>query len=67
MTNRNPTICLNDLIGQHNSSLNAQLEPFSVEELIGRSMTELERLIGLFETKGLDAFLKLYYEYWLHG
>jgi len=67
VTNRDPTICVNDLIHQLNNSTGGSLEAFTVEELIGRTVTFLEQLIGRFETEGLQSIQKLYYQYWLHG
>jgi len=41
-------------------------EPFTVEELIARSVSVLEELIDKFETEDWHHVLDQYYAHWLH-
>lgn len=66
MTNSNPTICINDLIAEHNKQHGAGLQPLRADYLIARAATVLERLIGAFQDQGPNGVLPLYYKYWLH-
>ncbi|XP_015273427.1 PREDICTED: biotin--protein ligase [Gekko japonicus] len=67
VNNSNPTICINDLIMEHNKTKNTQLKPLSADCLIARSVTVLERLINTFQEKGPNGVLPLYYKYWIHS
>ncbi|XP_077198786.1 biotin--protein ligase isoform X2 [Paroedura picta] len=67
VNNGNPTICINDLIMEHNKTENTKLKPLSVDCLIARSVTVLERLINTFQEKGPNGVLPLYYKYWVHS
>ncbi|XP_054829780.1 biotin--protein ligase [Eublepharis macularius] len=67
VNNSNPTICINDLIMEHNKTKNTQLKPLRVDYLIARSVTVLEKLINTFQEKGPNGVLPLYYKYWVHS
>ncbi|XP_061483664.1 biotin--protein ligase isoform X2 [Rhineura floridana] len=67
VNNSNPTICINDLIMEHNKTKNTKLRPLSVDCLIARSVTELENLISTFQEKGPNGVLPMYYKYWIHS
>ena len=67
VTNSDPTKCINDLLTQHNSSHDTVLQPVTVEQLIGLSVSKMEQLIDLFQTHGKEAFLEIYYSRWLHA
>ncbi|KAH0624839.1 hypothetical protein JD844_032685 [Phrynosoma platyrhinos] len=67
VNNSNPTICINDLIMEHNKANNTNLKPLSVDCLIARSVTVLENLINTFQEKGPNGVLPLYYKYWVHS
>ncbi|XP_060090262.1 biotin--protein ligase [Heteronotia binoei] len=67
VNNSNPTICINDLIMEHNKTKNTQLKPLSADCLIARSVTVLEKLINTFQEKGPNGVLPLYYKYWVHS
>ncbi|OCT93778.1 biotin--protein ligase [Xenopus laevis] len=67
VSNSNPTVCINDLIAQHNKSYRTNIEPLRVDTLIARSVTALEGLIKTFQSKGPDGVLPAYYKYWLHS
>lgn len=66
MTNSNPTICINDLIAEHNKQHKAGLKPLRADYLIARAVTVLEKLIGTFQDRGPNGVLPLYYKYWVH-
>lgn len=59
VSNALPTVCLNAL-------LPPELAPMSIEQLIARSVSRLEKLVADFQRDGSDAILPLYYKYWLH-
>jgi len=67
VTNKDPTVCINDLLCRLNGVESAsQPEPFTVEELIARSLSALEELIDKFETEDWRQVVDEYYTYWLH-
>ena len=66
VTNSKPTLCLNDLIYQHNSSRNLSLDLFTVEHFIARVLTEFEGLVKKFQHTGANALLPVYLRHWLH-
>lgn len=66
VTNSNPTICINDLIEEHNKQNKAGLKPLRADCLIARAVTVLEKLIDRFQDQGPDGVLPLYYKYWAH-
>lgn len=66
VTNSNPTVCINDLIQQHNIQRDSSLQPLSCAQLIARTATSLETLISSFQQGGPDAVLPTYYKRWLH-
>ncbi|XP_041354801.1 biotin--protein ligase-like [Gigantopelta aegis] len=65
--NCNPTMCINDLVQQHNIHHGTTLDLCSVEQLIGRTVTIIEQLIDQFQEEGHEAFCRLYYDKWLHS
>ena len=67
VSNEKPTVCLNSIIEEHNLSHNTRLECLTTEQLLGRTVTNMEKLIELFELNGSDAFCSVYYKYWLHS
>ncbi|XP_041528925.1 biotin--protein ligase isoform X5 [Microtus oregoni] len=67
VTNSNPTICINDLIAEHNKQHGAGLKPLRADHLIARAVTVLERLIDAFQAQGPNGVLPLYYKYWVHS
>lgn len=67
--NGSPTICINDLIRDLNSSsvVEKDLPTIEPEVLCARIFNELERLLGDVERSGsLEAFQEVYYQLWLH-
>ena len=67
VSNRHPTISLNDVIALHNKDTGSSLSPLKVEQLLALTYNRLEALLGQYETSGLgDEVEKLYYKYWLH-
>lgn len=67
VSNSNPTVCINDLIAQHNRQHNTGLQLLSSAQLIARTLTSLEGLITAFQNGGPDAVLPIYYKRWLHS
>ncbi|KAG7483610.1 hypothetical protein MATL_G00040190 [Megalops atlanticus] len=67
VSNSNPTICINDLVVQHNKEWGSSLEPLSTAQLIARTVTILEQLISAFQERGPQAVLPLYYKRWVHS
>ncbi|KAM7180574.1 biotin--protein ligase isoform 2-T3 [Macrochelys suwanniensis] len=65
--NSNPTICINDIIMKYNKKNMTKLRSLTVDYLIARSVTVLERLIDIFQEKGPNEVLPLYYKYWIHA
>lgn len=66
VSNKNPTVCINDLVQQYNIQNSTHLQPFTIEHLLASTITHMESLIKLFQTEGKQAFLELYYDKWLH-
>ncbi|CAK6442080.1 unnamed protein product [Pipistrellus nathusii] len=67
VTNSNPTICINDLIAEHNRKHGAALAPLRADYLIARTVTVLESLMDTFQDAGPSGVLPLYYKYWVHS
>nr|XP_006126053.1 biotin--protein ligase isoform X2 [Pelodiscus sinensis]XP_006126054.1 biotin--protein ligase isoform X2 [Pelodiscus sinensis]XP_025041875.1 biotin--protein ligase isoform X2 [Pelodiscus sinensis]XP_025041876.1 biotin--protein ligase isoform X2 [Pelodiscus sinensis] len=67
VNNSSPTICINDLIMEYNKKSMTKLRPLTTDYLIARSVTVLERLIDMFQEKGPNGVLPLYYKYWIHA
>ncbi|XP_025067832.1 biotin--protein ligase isoform X2 [Alligator sinensis] len=67
VNNSNPTICINDLIKEHNKKYGTKLKCLTTDYLIAKSVTVLERLIDTFQEKGPNGVLPLYYKYWVHS
>ncbi|XP_038059419.1 biotin--protein ligase-like [Patiria miniata] len=65
--NSDPTICINDLIRLHNKQTNANLALLTIEELIARTISQIESIIQVFQNKGAEPFLEMYYRRWLHS
>ncbi|KAM4700048.1 biotin--protein ligase isoform 1-T3 [Discoglossus pictus] len=65
--NSNPTICINDLIMEHNRTYKTNLEPLRVDNLIARAVNALENLINTFQKDGPNGVLPMYYKYWVHS
>ncbi|XP_078491605.1 biotin--protein ligase [Ciona intestinalis] len=63
VSNSQPTMCVNKIL-KDEQSLQLQL---TTEEVIARTITELENLITDFQKNGAESFLKIYYKYWLHS
>lgn len=66
MANSNPTICINDLVAEHNKQQGTALAPLRADCLLARTVSTLERLIAAFQDQGPDGVLPLYYKYWVH-
>ncbi|XP_078265807.1 biotin--protein ligase isoform X3 [Rhinoraja longicauda] len=67
VANSNPTICINDIIQQHNKVHGTHLQPLRTDQLMARTVTVLENLISTFQTEGANGVLPLYYKRWVHS
>ncbi|XP_078619716.1 biotin--protein ligase-like isoform X1 [Branchiostoma floridae x Branchiostoma japonicum] len=67
VSNSNPTICINDLVKQHNKLHNTDLPDFTTEELIARAVTIIEEVVQEFQENGSDTFFQRYYNRWIHS
>lgn len=67
VSNSKPTLCINDLIQQHNIDHGTELEMLDKDQLIARTVTIIEELINRFNVEGHKDFQKLYYKYWIHS
>uniref|UniRef100_H2ZC70 BPL/LPL catalytic domain-containing protein n=1 Tax=Ciona savignyi TaxID=51511 RepID=H2ZC70_CIOSA len=63
IANSMPTVCLNKIL-RDDYAMQRQL---STEEVIAKTISQLENLIADFQRNGPESFLKLYYKYWLHN
>ena len=66
LTNSKPTISINEIISQYNKEHNTNLEPLVLEEILARTVNNIETLIDDFQDNGSDSFLTNYYKHWLH-
>ena len=66
VSNSSPTICINDLIQLHNRQQGDNLAPVTTEQVIARTVSEIERLIEIFQIEGVENFRQMYYERWVH-
>lgn len=66
ISNAKPTQCLNQLIGECNKETGASLRIFTIEEMLARTVNEIELFVECIQKEGLAMFLEEYYKYWLH-
>ena len=66
VSNSQPTVCINDVIHQHNREQGSNLRPLSTSELLARTVSAMEACVTQFQDKGHHDFCQLYYKYWLH-
>lgn len=66
LTNSKPTISINEIISQYNQEHNTNLEPLVLEEILARTVNNIETLVDDFQDNGSDSFLTNYYKHWLH-
>ncbi|XP_055680744.1 biotin--protein ligase isoform X2 [Lutzomyia longipalpis] len=69
LDNSTPTICLNDLIREHNKLTNANLPLLHYEHLLARIFNEIEHIFRRVQdgAHGLEYLNELYYKFWLHS
>ncbi|KAE9550485.1 hypothetical protein FO519_006304 [Halicephalobus sp. NKZ332] len=60
VANSKPTVCLNDMLPEDSDKI------LTVEEVIAETMNKFEYYVHLFENSGKEAFLRKYYDFWLH-
>lgn len=66
VSNKEPTICINDIIKQYNKEHGTHLAELPLEMLLARTVTCMESLIADFQMNGKEGFLRKYYKWWLH-
>ena len=66
ITNREPTISINEIIAQYNKDHQTNLQPLTIEKTLARTINKVEELIDDFQENGSDSFLEKYYNRWLH-
>lgn len=68
VSNSQPTLCINDIAKvASRSTTQGHLRPLTREEIIAKSLNELEFLVAMFQGGGVNMILQDYYKYWLHG
>nr|XP_002732728.1 PREDICTED: biotin--protein ligase-like [Saccoglossus kowalevskii] len=67
VNNSDPTICINDIIEQYNRDQGTTLKKISIEQLIARTVSNIESINQEFMDNGKDLFLSRYYKRWLHS
>ncbi|XP_017009977.2 biotin--protein ligase isoform X2 [Drosophila takahashii] len=68
LNNSKPTVCINDLIREHNARApNNKLPILKYEMFIATIFNEIERLLGEVQNGDFDSFYALYYSLWLHS
>ncbi|XP_016982089.2 biotin--protein ligase isoform X2 [Drosophila rhopaloa] len=68
LNNSKPTVCINDLIREHNARApNNKLPMLKYELFIAMIFNEIERLLGEVQNGDFDSFYALYYSLWLHS
>ncbi|XP_015037806.2 biotin--protein ligase isoform X3 [Drosophila pseudoobscura] len=69
LNNSKPTLCINDMIREHNNnaaSLN-KLPLLQYEQFIAMIFNEIERLLAEIQNGDFESFYALYYSLWLHS
>ncbi|TRY60840.1 hypothetical protein DNTS_026780 [Danionella cerebrum] len=67
VSNSSPTLCINELVRRLNQDQSETLPELQIEQLMGRSITLLEKFIEEFQNQGPEALLNRYYSRWLHS
>ncbi|XP_017114657.1 biotin--protein ligase isoform X4 [Drosophila elegans] len=67
LNNAKPTVCINDLIREHNARAPNKLPMLTYELFIAMIFNEIERLLGEVQNGDFDSFYALYYSLWLHS
>ncbi|XP_052835484.1 biotin--protein ligase isoform X4 [Drosophila gunungcola] len=67
LNNAKPTVCINDLIREHNTRAPNKLPMLTYELFIAMIFNEIERLLGEVQNGDFDSFYALYYSLWLHS
>lgn len=67
LANSQPTTCINDLIDEYNKRNKTKVPRIKQEKFFAFVFNEIERLIDVIQTGGLDEFYELYYANWMHN
>ncbi|XP_022223882.2 biotin--protein ligase [Drosophila obscura] len=69
LNNSKPTLCINDMIREHNNNAAAlnKLPLLKYEQFIAMIFNEIERLLAEVQNGDFKSFYALYYSIWLHS
>uniref|UniRef100_UPI0035901734 biotin--protein ligase isoform X2 n=1 Tax=Myxine glutinosa TaxID=7769 RepID=UPI0035901734 len=67
VSNSRPTTSINEAVSWHNKEHGTALSPLAVEDLVAGTVSSLEQLVEIFQSRGPDGILPLYYSRWLHS
>uniref|UniRef100_A0A069DXC6 Putative biotin--protein ligase n=1 Tax=Panstrongylus megistus TaxID=65343 RepID=A0A069DXC6_9HEMI len=65
--NKDPTVCINDLINSINNETGAKLSELSYEIYFANVFNKLEELYKMAQSDFIDDVKSLYYSFWLHS
>lgn len=65
--NKEPTICIDEIISEFNRTFGKSLKMISYEQYFAIVFNEIERWLNVMQSGDVDLFLDAYYEYWMHG
>ena len=64
--NEKPTECLNSYLQEYCSENSVFLPKLCVEDVLAGTLSTMELLVDMFQSKGVDPLKELYYHYWIH-
>ncbi|KAF6205234.1 hypothetical protein GE061_019401 [Apolygus lucorum] len=67
LNNKEPTVCLNDVISSLSKEKNVKIPRLSFEKYFSSVFNKMEQVINMFNEGRLDEFYQTYYRYWLHS
>uniref|UniRef100_A0A8C4R699 BPL/LPL catalytic domain-containing protein n=4 Tax=Eptatretus burgeri TaxID=7764 RepID=A0A8C4R699_EPTBU len=67
VSNSHPTTSINEAVSWHNKEHSTALSPLTVEDLVAGTVSSLEQLVEIFQSRGPEGILPLYYSRWLHS
>uniref|UniRef100_A0A0A9YRX0 Biotin--protein ligase n=4 Tax=Lygus hesperus TaxID=30085 RepID=A0A0A9YRX0_LYGHE len=67
LNNKEPTVCLNDVITSLSKEKNVKIPRLSFEKYFSGVFNKMEQIINIFNEGRTDEFYRSYYQYWLHS
>ena len=68
VSNSEPSLCINDVIDYYNCESNSKLDYLKCEEVIARTVTQMEFLLKMSEEmNGIQTIKEMYTKYWIHS